>query len=167
MRTFCLVLFSAVGLFAQVPVNSQVPRYQPNYEALKSVVNLTDEQIAQLRKFQQDRMTAAQALYQQIGQKQNVLNQMLEAGSSDATTLGNLMIDISILRKQTSPGNSASIHEQALGVLTDDQKSKLQGLQDSLKLREAGDQALSLNLLEMPPTAIRPTQEKRIMPVRK
>ena len=167
MRTFCLVLLSAVGLFAQGPVNSQVPRYQPNYDALKSVVDLTDEQIAQLRKFQQDRMTASQALYQQIGQKQNVLNQMLEAGSPDATTVGNLTIEISTLRKQTNPGNAASIHQQALGVLTDDQKSKLQGLQDSLKLREAGDQALSLNLLEMPSNAIRPTQEKRIMPVRK
>jgi Spy/CpxP family protein refolding chaperone len=153
---FLLVAGSWLGhaLFAQVvtSVRPGVP-YQPGYTELKTALDLTDEQVNQLKRLQQERITASQAVYTQISQKQKQLTDLLTAGSSDAATIGNLNIEIQRLRTQVNTQPPASIKDQALAVLTPDQKTKLEKLQEALNLRAAADQAAGMNLIEYPKTA--------------
>jgi Spy/CpxP family protein refolding chaperone len=157
MRIFVLLAaVSGIMLAQGGPMMPTLPIHiQSNYDELKSVLNLTDQQITQLKQLQQERTQATQAAYQQIAQKQKALNDLLSSGSTDAMAIGRLEIEIQNTRKQAPPGG-ASVRDQALAVLTADQKAKLATLQEALKLRTAADQAVGLNLLDYPQMQPRP-----------
>ena len=158
MRLTLALLISATGLFAQMQMPGGMPggqRYQPNYDDVKSVLGLTDEQITQLKQFQQDKMAATQAFYAKMSEKQKDLNQLLESNSTDATQIGKLMLELTQLRKQPAPGG-VDIHEKAVGILSAEQKAKLAKLDEALKMRGAADQATQLALLNPPPPAPKP-----------
>ena len=158
MRLTIALLISATGMFAQMQMPGGMPGagmpggrgYQANYDDVKATLGLTDDQLAQLKQLQQDKMSATQAFYGKMSEKQKELNQLLEANSTDAAQIGKLMLELQQLRKQPAPGGS-DIHEKAVGILTPDQKTKLEKLQDAIKMRGAADQATQLALLNAPP----------------
>lgn len=158
MRFTLALLISATGLFAQMQMPGGIPggqRYQPNYDDVKATLGLTDEQLAQLKQFQQDKMAATQAFYSKMSDKQKELNQLLEQNSSDAAKIGTLMLELQQLRKQPAPGGM-DLHEKAVGILTVPQKMKLERLEEAMKMRNAVDQATQLALLTPPPPAPKP-----------
>jgi Spy/CpxP family protein refolding chaperone len=122
----------------------------PTFDDVKADLGLTDDQLAKLRQLQTDKMTATQAFYSKMSEKQKELNQLLESNSGDAAKIGQAMLDLQQLRKQPPPG-AGDIHEKALTVLDASQKAKLEKLEEAQKLRSAVDQALQLGLLNPPP----------------
>jgi len=150
MKSFVLLIASTVGLFAQAHEN--MARFQPNFDDLKAALGLTDDQITKLREMQQEKMAATQAFYTKMADKQKELNQLMESGSSDAARIGQIMLDLQQMRKQPAPG-LGDVHEKAVATLTDDQKVKLEKLEEAQKLRSAVDQATQLALLNMPAQA--------------
>jgi Spy/CpxP family protein refolding chaperone len=127
-------------------------RYQQTYDDVKAALNLTDEQITQLKQLQTDKMSATQAFYAKMADKQKELNAALESSTSDPTTVGRLMLELQQLRKQ--PPSAGDVHEKALAILKPEQKAQLAKLEEAQKMRSAVDQATGLALLTpLPPAA--------------
>jgi Spy/CpxP family protein refolding chaperone len=153
MRTIVIFVLSTAALCAQGlggPASPNYQRYQPTYDDVKSALGLTDDQLNTLKKLQQDKMTATQAFYSKMADKQKELNGLLESNSKDAAKVGELMLELQTLRKQPPPAGTDS-HEKAVEVLNADQKQKLKKIEEAQKLRGAVDQALQLALINPPP----------------
>jgi Spy/CpxP family protein refolding chaperone len=118
-------------------------------QALQSFLGLTDQQMTQLRQLQQQRLQAERPTMQQINAKQQELNQLLATSGADPAAVGRLVIEIANLR-QSLPQAGQGLQEQAIAVLTPDQKAKLAQLQDAQKLVPAINQAAALGLIERP-----------------
>lgn len=144
MKRFVLLLLAAGVTLAQGPKPTDfVPA------ELKVFLGLSDQQIADLLQAQQKQQQAEQDIWTQIDQKQTALNQLLAQNTTDAASVGQLMIDIDALQKRI-PDVSKPSRNQALAVLTPDQVAKLKSLDDALKLQNAAYEAISLNLLDGP-----------------
>ena len=128
--------------------------------ALMQYLGLSDAQMQALQDVQKSRNSANQAIYKQIGDKQTAINNLIAAGSSDALMIGQLTLDINNLRKQLLT-SGAPFRDQALAVLTPDQKSKLPGLTAALQLQPAASQAINMNLIDQ----IHPPQILPLIPV--
>jgi Spy/CpxP family protein refolding chaperone len=152
MRPLLVLVISSVTLLAQAggPAAPNYQRYQPTYDDVKSALGLSDEQVASLKKMQQDKMTATQAFYSKMADKQKELNGLLESNTADASKVGQLMLELQQLRKQPPPAGM-DIHDRAVAVLNAEQKAKLKRIEDAQKLRAAVDQALQLALINPPP----------------
>ena len=155
------ILFAvSVSAFAQLPgglvgpSGMMPPPAAANYQALKQALGLTDAQAQQLQELQRKRQEATQAIYRQISDKQKQLNDMLASPSPNATSLGQLDIDIANLRKQIGAG--PSVHDEAMAILNDGQKAKLTDLQNALQLQRAVNEAIGLGLISAPPPTVNP-----------
>ena len=132
-------------LCAQI-VTSLPPIPAPN-TALMQYLGLSDAQMQALQDVQKNRNAANQAIYKQMGDKQTAINSLIASGSNDALQVGQLTLDINNLRKQLLT-SGAPFRDQALAVLTPDQKNKLTGLTNALQLQPAAYQAINLNLID-------------------
>jgi hypothetical protein len=83
------------------------------------------------------------------------LNQLLEAGNASAAQVGQLMLDIQALQKQTT-SSDGPYKTQSLNVLTADQKAKLPKLTEALQLQPAVGEAGMLLLIDYPQYRILP-----------
>lgn len=119
------------------------------WEELKAHLSLTDTQIAGLRKVAEASRTAESAIYEQMRERHQQLQQLLSQGTNDSVTVGRLMIEINTLQRQL-PLPNTQYRTQALALLTDVQKAKLPALSEALKLSTAAYQAVELNLVERP-----------------
>ena len=119
------------------------------YNEIKTYLALTDQQLASLQQIQAQRQQADQAIYKQINERQTQLSELLRANSTDALTIGRLMVEINGLRKQI-PSNPATYRESALKVLNQAQTAKLQALVEALRLSRPAWEATSLNLIDDP-----------------
>lgn len=145
MKIILLLALAAAGVYGQ---GMPMLPFQPTYNELKDALGLTDDQVAQLKQIQQKKTQDSQAVFQQIGQKQRELNDLLNSAKPDPMAIGTLNIEMQKLRAQaTAPVSSK---DAAMAVLKPEQKAKLAKLEEVLKLRQAADQAVSLNLLEYP-----------------
>jgi hypothetical protein len=136
-------------LCAQI-VTPLPPIPAPN-TALMQYLGLSDAQMQALQDVQKNRNAANQTIYKQMGDKQTAINNLITSGSNDALQVGQLTLDINNLRKQLLT-SGAPFHDQALAVLTPDQKNKLTGLTNALQLQSTAYQAINLNLIEQPNT---------------
>jgi hypothetical protein len=119
------------------------------FEEVKQYLGLNDAQVQQLRQIMEQRDKATQDVYKQISDKYVELNRLLESGSTDVNHIGQLMVDIQALRKKVPlPGDAW--RQQALAVLTAEQRTKLANLDQALKLSTSAYQAVTLNLLDPP-----------------
>jgi Spy/CpxP family protein refolding chaperone len=144
-RMLCMSVFAA-SLLAQGP--GWRGSASPRTDALKTYLALTDAQVASLGQLRQQQAQAIKPLRQTLMEKQQALQTQTLAGG-DAAALGQLLLDVQNLRKQISD-TQTSLRSQTLGVLTTDQKTKLQSLQDAANLQPAIGGAMALNLLTPP-----------------
>ena len=128
--------------------------------ALMQYLGLSPTQLQALQDVQRSRTAADQATYKQINDKQMAINNLIASGSSDALMIGQLTLDISNLRKQLLT-SGAPFRDQALAVLTPDQKNKLSGLTSALQLQPAAYQAITMNLIDQ----LHPPQVLPLIPV--
>ncbi|MEZ5364582.1 MAG: periplasmic heavy metal sensor [Bryobacterales bacterium] len=119
-----------------------------NADALKTAINLTDEQVTALKDNNKALREAMKAIMDQAHEKQQAVEAELENTNPNPTTVGQLVIDAKALRSQADDLR-AEYRTKALAVLNADQQSALTALVDagerSPALREAG----MFNLLEM------------------
>jgi len=142
IRTPVLVAAVAGMLAAQAPV-------PPGVDALKSYLNLQDAQIQALQQLRQQKIQATQALFAELASKQQSLREQLDRGSTDAAALGKLLLEAESVRKRLIQTRD-SYHNQALNVLTAEQKNKLASLEQARKLAPVIWQAQALGLLAPP-----------------
>jgi Spy/CpxP family protein refolding chaperone len=116
---------------------------------IKAYLNLEQAQVDQLVQLRKDERDEMKAVFEKIAEKRTALREALQSTSPDASTLGNLMIEIQNLRKQIRETNE-NYHTKALAVLKEEQKTKLAELEAAAKLRPVIGQAHGLNLL-LPP----------------
>jgi len=148
MRSIYLLagIIAGTALLCAQIVTPLPPIPAPN-TALMQYLGLSDAQMQALQDVQKNRNAANQAIYKQMGDKQTAINSLIASGSNDALQVGQLTLDINNLRKQLLTAG-APFHDQALAVLTPDQKNKLTGLTNALQLQPAAYQAINLNLID-------------------
>ncbi len=137
------------GRFHRMTAGGPGPRVAST-DQVKAYLSLTDAQVTQLQQIEQDERTANQSVHQQIADKETALQTALGGTSPTAAELGNLLLDIKNLRAQIKQNRDKS-QTQAVALLNDAQKPKLQALQDASSLEPAIRQATMLNLIT-PPT---------------
>ena len=116
---------------------------------VQSYLNLTDAQISSLQTLRQSERTALKPIMDQVGPLRESLHTQTQSTTADATAVGKTMLSIQALEQQAAPIR-ASFQQQALAVLTADQKTKLAALQSAAALMPAIHEATSLNLLTPP-----------------
>lgn len=114
-------------------------------EALKSALNLTDDQITKLRDLRKAELEALKPLLEQWRTNRQTLREKVQAGA-DAAEIGKLVLAGEALRKQIQESRE-SYHKQALAILTPAQQTSLSKLEEAAKLLPAIGQARALNLL--------------------
>ncbi|MCB9383085.1 MAG: Spy/CpxP family protein refolding chaperone [Bryobacterales bacterium] len=119
-----------------------------NADALKTAINLTDDQVTALKANNQAMREAMKAIMEQAHEKQQAIEAELENTNPNPTTVGQLMIDAKALRTQSSDLR-AEYRTKALAVLNADQQAALTALVDSGERSPALREAGMFNLLEM------------------
>ena len=145
---FIPLMILTTSLFAQGPGG---PRHmmQAKTDQAQSYLNLTDAQIQSLQQLRQSEMTTLKPVLDQIAPLRQSMQTQLQSGSADAAALGKLMLSIQTLEQQVTTTRNG-IHDQALALLTADQKTKLAALQSAVDLMPTIHQAMGLNLLNPP-----------------
>ncbi len=148
MRLLPLTLLLAGSLMAQGPGPMRHQR-TPQVSALKDALGLSDAQVTQLTQIMTDRNAAVQPLFSQIRDKRTSLREKLNAGSSNASDVGQLEIDITAMQKQIQDVQTQYI-DKARSVLNADQLNKLKTIEDAAKLMPAVREATVLSLIQGP-----------------
>ena len=145
------ITLAATAMFAQAPGGFRMHRMSAPAKTteVQSYLNLTDAQISSLQQLRQSEMAALKPIFQQIGPLHETLRAQEQSGSADATAVGKLVLGIHSLEQQAAPIRS-SFQQQALAVLTADQKTKLAALESAAALMPAIHEATALNLLTPP-----------------
>jgi hypothetical protein len=150
MKSFTLLLAGALGVMAQMPgpPNSPEPVQPGRINDLKAALSLTDQQVNLLVQNQRDRNAALRPVYQQLAERQRTFIRAQE-NETNAMVIGNIVLDMMNLRKQV-PIVNKQYDDQALAVLTADQRPKLKALEDAMKLQPAIGEAADFGLLPRP-----------------
>ena len=117
-------------------------------EALKSALDLTDDQITKLRELRKAELEALKPVLEQMRANRQALRDKVQAGG-DPAEIGKLVLAGKTLRQQIQESNE-SYHKQALAILTPAQQTSLAKLEEAAKLVPAIGQARALNLLTGP-----------------
>lgn len=155
-RLSAIILATCLALSGQSSSNGSgvettiFPPPQQAFAELKEYLTLTDSQVTQLRKLLEDRSAVLQEHYRKIREKQTELDNLLKNGSRDLARIGQLTLDIHTLSTQP-PSTGDQSRQQALAILTAEQRTKLGSLDQALKLATPGYQAVTLNLIDPPP----------------
>jgi Spy/CpxP family protein refolding chaperone len=122
-------------------------------EALKTALDLSDQQIEQLTALRKEERQALQPVRQEMQQAQQALRDATAAGTPDPAVIGKLTLQFRGLRQQVQQSNQ-TYRDRALGLLNEEQKTKVQNLQQAMqrleRMRPAIAAATQLNLLEAP-----------------
>ena len=150
------ILTLAGALLAQGPGPGEPRGFGPHRMAMtartdkvQTYLNLTDSQIQSLQQLRQSEMAALKPIMEQIRPLRQSLHSQMQSGSSDAAAVSKLMQSIQALEQQAAPIRS-SFQQQALALLTADQKTKLAALESAASLMPAVHEATALNLLTPP-----------------
>ena len=139
----------ATAAFAQGPRPHMHGMAAGKATAAQTYLSLTDAQVTSLQQLRQSEMTALKPIFEQIGPLRQSLRTQEQSSGADATAVGKLVLSIQALEQQMTPIRS-SFQQQALAVLTPEQKTKLAGLESAAALMPAIHQAAGLNLLTPP-----------------
>lgn len=145
MKYLTITLFAAVAMMAQPPGMGAGPGATPSFTEVKAALGLSDAQVTSLQGIQTAQRQAAQPIAQQMQTKQAALRAALTAGTT-AVAAGTTLLEIEALRKQLDTLET-NARNQAAGVLSADQRTKLKALEDAAKLQPAIGQATSLGLI--------------------
>lgn len=151
-KVVILFAFAAVSLLPQAPGPGPGQPSQPQQAPvaeIKAYLSLSDAQVTQLQQLARTEADANRTRRQEIATKQQTLRDQLRAGSTDAATLGRLLLDAENIRRQIENAEKA-YREQAVALLNAAQKTKLKALEDAMALHDEIRQGMALNLLTPP-----------------
>jgi Spy/CpxP family protein refolding chaperone len=154
-------VLAAATLLAQGPGRGMGPMGGPmgeppdaarSLDEITAYLGLSSEQVTKLKEIRTAEFEANKSVREQIRTKREALRTALSGTSPTANELGTLLLDIHNLQKQIDASDD-TYREQAVALLTVDQKTKLAVLKAAEALRPSIQQALFLNLLERPEPA--------------
>lgn len=145
-----LCVFTAVLAAQAPPPGGQEPpgSRAPRLDAVTSALNLTDNQITQLKDLRVALGEESRNVFDSIRTNTAVLRENVEA-SGDPAEIGKLVLQINTLRTQARAINE-NYHERAVAVLDAGQQDQLQKMEEAMKLQPAIPQARALMLLGPP-----------------
>jgi len=145
------ITLAASALFAQAPGGPRMHRLATPAKTaeVQSYLNLTDAQISTLQQLRQSEMAALKPIFQQIEPLRASIRTQAQSSTADASAVGKLVLNIQTLEQQAAPIRS-SFQQQALAVLTADQKTKLAALESAAALLPTIHEAAALHLLTPP-----------------
>lgn len=152
---FALFWIPGVLLCQEVTGGASILPYPLPADQLKSYLNLSDAQVTGLQQVQTTKQDAEQKIYKDMNEKSRLITALLQANSTDAARIGQLMIDVEKLRQQL-PLKGEPYRSQALNVLNADQRTKLPALVQAMQLQQASWQAVNFNLIDSPDPGPRP-----------
>ena len=144
--SLAVLLCSGVAL-AQRGFRSEADSATIPLDQLKTYLNLTDQQLQNLKSIQSDFRDAAGPITQQIRETSQALREAMQ--QNDTANAAKYQAALDALQKDLAALRS-QYRVKAVNILTNDQKGKLALLQQALDLMPVAQQAGSLNLLEMP-----------------
>ncbi len=118
----------------------------PPDRVLVDILGFTDAQLVQLQQLAETRRTAAEALQKQVAEAEKALGAALGAATPDAATVGAAVLKVEALRKQFAPVEEA-FRAGVAGMLTADQKSKLETIRSVATAVQAGEALRRTGLL--------------------
>jgi Spy/CpxP family protein refolding chaperone len=121
----------------------------PNLDALKTFLQLSDQQVQSITALQTSFRDAVKPIHEQIMTKQEELRQEMAKASPDSAVVAQLMVDAKNLRSQIKTKRDEQ-RPQFLALLSDAQKISLSNLQQALSLQQAAHQAAALGLIDAP-----------------
>jgi len=158
MTRLWIVLLAGTALFAQRPhfIAGQPgtrpgAMLRPPAGEVKAYLSLSDAQMQSIEQIRPQGGESLRTVMEQMHQKHQALSEALKT-NKDAATVGQLMLDVQALRKREQELQK-NLHEQAVNLLTADQKAKLAKLEEAAKLSQTIEQATMLNLIARPEPA--------------
>ena len=121
----------------------------PNFNELKSFLQLSDKQVSDLTTLQTSFRDAVKPIFQQIRSKEMDLKTEMGKGTPDSTLVAQLLVDIKGLKSQVQSKRD-ELRPQLLALLSEPQKSSLATLQQALTLQRTAHQAAGLDLIDGP-----------------
>ncbi len=142
----------AICMFAAVLAAQEATKPAANAAAdpaaLKTYLSLSDAQLSQLRQLKVDHHNAVAPIRTQLAPLQRQLRDQIASGA-DPSAIAQTAAKIEPLRKQLTDAND-NYQKQALAVLNPDQTTKLNALQEAMKLAPAIRQAVAMGLISPP-----------------
>jgi Spy/CpxP family protein refolding chaperone len=149
-KAILLATLLSAPLLAQPGPGPHGPHGQANLDALKQVLELSDQQVADLKAARESFFTnELRPIMQQIREKRQALREEMQKESPNAAIVGQFQVETAELAKQIKAKHAAQA-EQLRASLTDAQKAKLTQLQQAAELMPAVHQARALSLIDPP-----------------
>ena len=152
---FLPILTLATALFAQGP-GPDGPRgfgphrdQTPRTDKVQSYLSLTDAQIQNLQQLRESEWAALKPIMEQMRPLRQSMHAEMRGSSPDSAAASKLRASMQALEQQAAPIRS-SFQQQAMAILTADQKTKLTALETAMSLMPAAHEATALNLLTPP-----------------
>lgn len=139
IRNLTLTIALAAVAFAQGP-----PQHEP--KALIDFLGLSQDQISRLHTLNRDFARSNAPDRQQARQKFQALHDAMQAANPDPAAVGRAFLEAQQMRKANEQKMSEA-RQNALNVLTADQRAKLAELENAMKLRPAIGDAMALHLI--------------------
>ena len=144
------------------PQRGPAPVAQPNaprpmdgdLSGLRTYLNLTEAQVSQLRqagdRARRDAEEKARTNGPEIQEKRMALEDLLAKGTTDATAVGRLMLDIRSLEKQVRDAHEA-VRTSQLNILTPEQRNRFREIEEEASRPQAIQEARRLGMVNGPP----------------
>lgn len=124
-------------------------RPAPGGKALQEQLQLTDQQVTQLRDLRKQQFESTAAQRQQLRTAATSLRDMMQSANPDAAAVGKQTLEVKQLREQVRSAQQ-EYAKKALALLTPQQAEKLKDLEAALKMMPAARQAQAMGLIEAP-----------------
>jgi Spy/CpxP family protein refolding chaperone len=128
---------------------AEAPQPPPAPAIVAQFLGFSDAQAAQFQQLLQNLQATVGGLQQQIGPKQQALENLLSTAQPDPATAGKLLLEIHALQQQVGQALQ-SYHESFLALLTSDQKQKTQAVVQAAQLLPAVRAFAEVHLIEPP-----------------
>jgi Spy/CpxP family protein refolding chaperone len=157
-RLSCVTLFLAMLFFAPAMVGSSVPATAnaslpcpPPPAVVASFLGLTPGQVEQMGALLTQVLPTLEALGQQSAEVQQQLDLLLSQTNPDPAQIGKLVVQLHVLQLQAAQVVE-TFHHAFAGLLTPDQKQKLEGVTVASQLQPVLRAFAALYLVPPPPS---------------
>lgn len=149
-RTIFVMVFGlCVAGLARAQEPSEPPFPARGAEAIKRILDLTDQQFQQLVDLQRSHREQARSLMTQVRDLERRRRELLQSENPDPAQIGEIAVQQRALQEQLRAAQQ-SYRESALAILTTTQKEKVAQIQEAVKLAPQAGPLAAFGLLEGP-----------------
>jgi Spy/CpxP family protein refolding chaperone len=146
---FLVSLLSLKPIWAQAQEPAQgPPRPDPRIEVVRTYLGLSDEQFRSLLTLLRTRAETIEPLLRTLVEQERELARLLRSPDPEPAAIGSVVITIRGTRAQIEAAED-TFRNGFLDILTDEQKRKLDDLEEFIENQRAAPAFLSLGLIEV------------------